>query len=384
MDQIRKSYAIVVGTLVVLSTVFVSAYFVATNDTNDDNHEDDNVNEDIIAEWHFDEEDGQTAFDTSGNNNHGVLGSSDGDDPNDPSWTTGIMGGGLSFDGDDFVEMGAQVSEMVSHHVNFTFEMWFKADVVSNGGILSNYNGGSDHNFQFEMTDDPGVNLYLWNEYDEIEGGYSLDRSIETDWCHVVLTHDGYYKRTIINGHIRGESGSDYDDTKIRHSTATTYIGASGNPLLGNTSYFKGTIDEVTIWSKSFTISEIQERYGRMISGSDESVDLSIANEDITISNPSPSSGEEISITASVNNIGDVNVSCTVSFYLDGMDAEDLIHREYDVYVPVGGTTDVTYDWTVSGGPGGRSIIFEIADSNPAETNLFNNQAYYGFNVTAS
>ena len=58
----------------------------------------------LMAEWRFDDGSGVTAADSSGNGNIGVL-------LNGPTWTAGIAGGGLSFDGvDDAVDVGNNAS----------------------------------------------------------------------------------------------------------------------------------------------------------------------------------------------------------------------------------------------------------------------------------
>lgn len=49
-----------------------------------------------MAHWHFDEGSGNTAYDSSGNNNNGMI--------HGANWTSGVSGYALSFDGiDDYV-----------------------------------------------------------------------------------------------------------------------------------------------------------------------------------------------------------------------------------------------------------------------------------------
>ena len=56
----------------------------------------------LVAEWRFDDGAGQVLTDSTGNGNHGQLGSTTGADAADPTWTAQ----GLSFDGGDFVDCG--------------------------------------------------------------------------------------------------------------------------------------------------------------------------------------------------------------------------------------------------------------------------------------
>lgn len=69
-----------------------------------------------------------------------------------------------------------------------------------------------------------------------------------------------------------------------------------------------------------------------------------------------------------------LDATCTVSFYLDSISPENLIHREYDVFVPGGGTATVTAYWEIDV-IGQHDIIVDITDSDPTEEDLTNNTA---------
>ncbi|MBU2565500.1 MAG: hypothetical protein KJ655_04525, partial [Candidatus Thermoplasmatota archaeon] len=57
-----------------------------------------NAEEGLVACWYFDENNGTTAYDSSGNNNNGTI--------HGATWTTGVNGSALSFDGvDDYVNI---------------------------------------------------------------------------------------------------------------------------------------------------------------------------------------------------------------------------------------------------------------------------------------
>jgi uncharacterized repeat protein (TIGR01451 family) len=65
---------------------------------------------------------------------------------------------------------------------------------------------------------------------------------------------------------------------------------------------------------------------------------------------------------------------CTVSFYLDSINPENLIYREYEVFVPNDGSTIICHDW-IADVTGSHVIIVDIIDSNPAELDMTNNAA---------
>jgi hypothetical protein len=63
-----------------------------------------------------------------------------------------------------------------------------------------------------------------------------------------------------------------------------------------------------------------------------------------------------------------------VSFYLDDISAENLIYREFEVFVPAGESTAVSHNW-VADVSGAHTIIVDITDSDPPESDLTNNTA---------
>ncbi len=76
------------------------------------------------------------------------------------------------------------------------------------------------------------------------------------------------------------------------------------------------------------------------------------------------------------------NATATVSFYLGGIDEANLIDRQYDIQVPVYGSTTVTTNWTVNI-TGNHTIIVDVTDVDPRDINLLNNTAPKDF-ITAS
>ncbi|MHC4158980.1 MAG: hypothetical protein ACYSSO_07855, partial [Planctomycetota bacterium] len=69
----------------------------------------------LIAHWKFDEGSGSTAYDSAGDNDGTLV--------NGPVWTTGQIGGALSFDGvDDYVN----ISSFSMPQDSFTIQMWIK------------------------------------------------------------------------------------------------------------------------------------------------------------------------------------------------------------------------------------------------------------------
>src|SRR5262249_50115262 len=87
-----------------------------------------------VASWSFDEGNGMTATDASGNGHHGTL-------QNGVAWAVGQLGGALSFDGlDDYVQIGARPGLVMT--TRLTISAWIYptgtgADAVEGGIIVS-------------------------------------------------------------------------------------------------------------------------------------------------------------------------------------------------------------------------------------------------------
>ncbi|MFH0816445.1 MAG: hypothetical protein V1934_06490 [Methanobacteriota archaeon] len=68
------------------------------------------------------------------------------------------------------------------------------------------------------------------------------------------------------------------------------------------------------------------------------------------------------------------DATCTVSFYLDCVDEANLICRETEVFVPMGGQTTVEAEWSAN--PAGEhEVIVAVSDVSPTDSDLTNNVA---------
>ena len=94
-----------------------------------------------IAEYKFDEGVGTSAFDTSGSNNHGAIGSGS----SAPSWVQGKIGKALSFDGAS-ARLPLNTSINLNGNADWTVSTWVKTTYTGSNPILSNRSGGPVYN----------------------------------------------------------------------------------------------------------------------------------------------------------------------------------------------------------------------------------------------
>jgi hypothetical protein len=104
----------------------------------------------LIAHWTFDEGSGTTAYDSVGDNHGTLIG--------DPTWTSGIIGGALSFDGDgDYINVAHDSNFNIPTGASRTFAFWFKDNGVGslkpNAYLFVKWDLGSDWvQFYFDST----------------------------------------------------------------------------------------------------------------------------------------------------------------------------------------------------------------------------------------
>ena len=195
----------------------------------------------LVAAYGFDEGAGTTVSDASGNGNTGVIGTA--------SWTTsGRFGDALSFNGTSSrVDIADSPSLRLT--TGMTFEAWINPSVV-NGAWRDVIYKGND-NYFLEATSNNGsrpvAGAIVNGSHAEAYGSSAL--AINT-WTHLAETYDGSAVRLYINGVLASSSPA---TGAIATSTSPLQIG--GDSIYGQ--YFAGLIDEVRIYDRALSASEI-------------------------------------------------------------------------------------------------------------------------------
>ena len=215
---------------------------------------DDESGEGLVGHWRLDETGiGQTVVDSSEQTNDGIHQNIQ--VPNGPSTDApdveSINPRGLRLDGEnDYIQIGPDPSLNLSAGP-FTQSVWIKPEHTDDGyhGVLGFQNGGSSANRY------PGIWVY---QRDRIHAGFGdgnnwnsfVTGSVLTpgQWNHVATTFDGTTYRAFVNG------VAVYSDSSFAGRTPTTVsqldIGRVDN-------YFQGGIDDVRIFNRALSPSEI-------------------------------------------------------------------------------------------------------------------------------
>ncbi len=161
------------------------------------------------------------------------------------NYTTGRIGNAGSFDGvDDYVDAGNDASLNITSAI--TFEAWVKPinlSVTFQGIIAKGAGGLNGYRFAIGTSQKPYIEI---ND----NGIYSDVVLSNNKWYHIVSTADGTNLIIYVNG-----VGTSTASTALPASTASTImIGKLGK-------YFNGSIDEVRIYNRALSASEIAVMY---------------------------------------------------------------------------------------------------------------------------
>ncbi len=202
----------------------------------------------LLGWWRLDERAGTIAADATRNRNHGTL-------KNGPLWAAGKSGGGLSLDGkDDAVRVPASPSiESLGLQVTAAAWVLLAAEREDYRLVLSRQLGTGDEN-QF------------WLGFRDDRYGFSITTSKGTanvlgreaptgEWIHLAGTYDGASLKLFVNG------------VEVASETHSGVLSAGGRAVtLGGDEYDeqgsiqevpRGTIDEVRLYNRALTASEI-------------------------------------------------------------------------------------------------------------------------------
>lgn len=193
----------------------------------------------LIAYYPFDGD----AMDYSNNGNNGTI--------YGPTWVTGYYGSALHFNGaGDYVSVQDKGSLVITNGLSICAwikpelgNMWYRVVGKSNSS-------NSDDCWGIGEAMAGGICFTLW------KGGNQTYTNGQTplqmnQWNHIVGTWDGSVMHIYQNGVLQPET--EYITPPIDNSVNPLYIGKLPN----NTYYFKGAVDEVMIFNRALSASEV-------------------------------------------------------------------------------------------------------------------------------
>jgi len=217
----------------------------------------------IVGLWHLDEGTGTNASDSSGNNNGGTIYGA--------TWAgsgNGMFGDALSFDGtDDYVEVADSSSLDLTGSI--TVEGWINLTSFSQPATVAakwkDTGGTNGRGYLLTVATDGTPRFYISTDGSNYPRATGSALSLNT-WYHLAGTYDGTSIKLYVNGTLVAttpQAGAMFLNSE------PLLIGA--NDGYGGTArkFTNGVIDEVRIWDRALTITEIADNYGRLWVGID-------------------------------------------------------------------------------------------------------------------
>jgi hypothetical protein len=201
----------------------------------------------VLAEWRFDDGSGTLAEDASGFGHDGTLTNMD---PG-TCWTTGQVGGALSFDGvDDYVDC-ATASTLGSSEG--TVELWFQPATLSDDRDLVNIFADGYQNFLLVRRTADNRILALIEENDVPVMEVVSTATVSDGWHHVAVTQGGSGALIYLDGVEAGTYTYGTNSPAWTANLALTGAWLGG----GHWSYYQGLLDDVRLHARALRPDEI-------------------------------------------------------------------------------------------------------------------------------
>ena len=211
------------------------------------------LNGGLVGYWSFDEGEGDTAYDYSGNWNDGSV---DG-----ASWTGGISDSALYFDGEDTVDVPDDESLDLTNTITVCAWVQIPGELSHYGDVVnkeqySTAQGGTQLGYLLRIRTNETPLFVVANKTQGVGSAGAALSSIVMQpdvFYHIVGTYDGERVRVYVNTVLAGEnlySGGIGTNNKI-----LTFGGLRGVPN------FTGTIDEIRIYDRALGHDEILDLY---------------------------------------------------------------------------------------------------------------------------
>ena len=207
----------------------------------------------LVANLHFDDGSGSTAVDSSENNNYGTL-------YGDTAWTSVDGDYALEFDGaNDYVQVSS--SSSLDSLDDATVILWaMPYDVTGSENVLWMFYTSNTDRVYMRFKD---AYIRLYNDINDAGVGVnSPDFASANTWYHIALVVTGNTWKVYVNAdatpvisHDFGNGFSDLDNG------FDVYVGARDVGVAAYDDYF-GILDEVKIYNRALSLSEIIDDYG--------------------------------------------------------------------------------------------------------------------------
>jgi len=208
----------------------------------------------LVAHWTFDETNGTVLGDSSGNDVNGTLNGFS--SHTNTHWVPGKTGGALRFDGvDDYVSFPG--ATLLNDLAPMTFAGWVMRETDPDGGYLIAKRSSTSGYWRLNS----GNNDLTWvRDYTGEHPTYtSTSPTVLDQWTHIAFTWNGEANGVHTQLYLDGVQTAN----PSRNNGSGSPISDSGNLFTignrpeGNTSYFKGKLDDFRLWNRALSATDV-------------------------------------------------------------------------------------------------------------------------------
>ncbi len=200
--------------------------------------------------WKFDDGDGRIAVDSSDGSHTAILHSA-------PSWTAGKVGGALSFDGNGDCATIDNIDVDASR--DFTISAWVQVARFDGWYTIVSRDGDSASGFFLQYGQAIG-GKFCFSIGAIADKATSVTKPAPGTWYHLTGVCHASHRETklYVNGLLEGVQT--FNPADARRATGAFAIGRgkyNGRP----TDFFPGKIDEVRVFTRALTDSEVRDNF---------------------------------------------------------------------------------------------------------------------------
>ena len=204
----------------------------------------------VVGVWLFNEGEGDTARDSSGNGNDGIL-------TNGPVWVEGKFGKALQFDGsDDYVSVDDTDELSGGDGKKLTVVVWFKTTKISgtdNTPLVVKYLSAQEKDWG--LTVDTGKLKFAYETggagVDFEVGAPSMGGIVELDkWYHGAFVLDGTDVKVYLDG-------TEVAAATIPTETPNTAVNVEIGAVVYRGNYYQGILDEIAVFNDTLSVDDI-------------------------------------------------------------------------------------------------------------------------------
>lgn len=196
----------------------------------------------LVSYWKFDESSGNAA-DSAGSNT--------GTNNNTVTYTTGKINNCAVFNGSN--QNFSIGTSIFANYSALSISAWINLDVLNDYRGITWKSNNLNYSIGMRVTNGNVLQGVIANSSSEtyITGGTTLSA---TTWYHAVLVYDGTDIRIYLDG--SSDATPVAKTGNVKNTSDTAYIGSQNN----NT-FFDGKIDEMGVWSRALTSTEVGQLY---------------------------------------------------------------------------------------------------------------------------